>query len=164
MSDIEDLADRTSTLSLRQQRIISDIVNKISQQEGESTEQGTQLGPNTGVRLLPRTPNPKFVSKNHIPLSIGDQVEVLTTRKMGRNGDTAEVEVFNKLYVGIRLLGNSKATQHASKHLHYIKLSDRGTRYHDSGPGHTGHQRPGWKQQRLATGTTRQQAGVGREQ
>ena len=120
-SNIDDLITRISSLSLRQQRIISDVVDEIAQQEVNPTTRGNEIAPNTGVRLLPRVENPKFVSKNHIPLSVGDRVEILSSRKVGTTGDIAEVEVFNKLYVGVRLLHSGKSTQRASKYLRFIE-------------------------------------------
>ena len=124
MSDINNLITKISTLSLRQQCIIKDVVDEISQEENaeaSGNRRGTQLGANQGVRLLPRVPNSKFVSKNHIPLAVGDRVEILTTRRVGRSGDIAEVEVFNKLYMGIRLLENGASGQRAAKYLRFIK-------------------------------------------
>ena len=121
MSDINNLIAKLSELSVRQQRIIEDIVDEISNQDENQTQRGAQIAPNQGVRLLPRQPNYKFVSKNCIPLAIGDHVEILTTRRVGRNGDLAEVEVFNKLYVGVRIISSGVPTQRASKYLRYIE-------------------------------------------
>ena len=123
MTDLEDLISKISTLSINQQRIVAEVVDEIRQENANSGAaiRGTEIGPNTGVRLLPREPNQKFISSNKVKLAIGDRVEVLTTRKTGREGDIAEVTVFNRLYVGIRLLGNGAKTQRASKYLRFIE-------------------------------------------
>ena len=125
MTDIEELAAKIRGLSIKQHQIIEDVMNEISRQGNENTledtRQGTEVGPNTGVRLLPRRPNNKFVSSNDVPLSVGDRVKILTTRRIGRSGDLAEVEVFNKLYVGIKLLETGISGQRAAKYLRYIE-------------------------------------------
>ena len=124
MSDIEDLVTKISSLNIRQQNIIREIVDEIADQndtQSNNSTRGSEVAPNRGVRTLPRVPNYKFISKGGIPLAVGDRVEIQTTRRTGRKGDIAEVEQFNKLYVAVRLLENGAPTQRAAKYLRFIE-------------------------------------------
>ena len=54
-------------------------------------------------------------------MAVGDRVEIQTTRKVGREGDIAEVDQFNRQYVAVTLLESGKSTQRTSKYLKFIE-------------------------------------------
>lgn len=133
----EDLVIRISKLTLNQRRLITEILDEFALEDnidnsGSSSSssipepptdglRGTALGPNSGIRSVQRKPNFNFISANNCPLSIGDRVELLTTRVTGRSGDLAIVIKFNKKYVAVELVHNKAVTQRASKFLAFIE-------------------------------------------
>lgn len=121
MSNINDLVNKISKLSIGKRNLISELVEQLGDSGSVNTQQAKEIAPNSGVRLLPRRPNHNFISKNGVPLAARDQVEIKTTRKVGRDGDIAEVSHFNKTYVALRILATGKSTQQASKYLEYLK-------------------------------------------
>ena len=124
MSDIKELVSKINSLNIRQKRIIEEIVDEIIvQEEAQPTRdaRGSTVAPNTGIHTLPRQPSNRFITEQGVPLAIGDRVEILTTRRTGREGDIAEVQQFNRLYVAVRLLRNGANMQRAAKYLRFIE-------------------------------------------
>ena len=121
MSDINDLVNKISKLSIGKRNLITELVEQLGDNEIARPQRAEEIAPNQGVRLLPWRPNHNFISKNGVPLAAGDRVEIKTTRKVGREGDIAEISHFNKTYVALRILATGKSTQRASKYLEYLE-------------------------------------------
>lgn len=121
MSELDALVNKINNLSITNRNLISDLVDQLSNDGTAPEPREASVAPNTGVRRFPRRPNHNFISKNGVPLASGDRVEILTSRKVGREGDVAEVTHFNKTYVALRVLATGAGTQRASKYLHYIE-------------------------------------------
>ena len=117
MNEINSIIDKFEKLNIRQQQIVSDLIEELNNQQETDTDQ--QIPIRRGN--TDRRENHNFISSNGQPLAIGDRVQLLTTRKTGRRGELARVTKFNKLYVAIRLERNDSITQRASKYLKFIK-------------------------------------------
>ena len=120
--NIDDLIQRIHQLDINQKRIISELVDElVDEDRSASTARGAAVAPNIGIRTQPRRQNHNFISGNGTPLAIGDRVEILTTRKVGRAGDIAEVQKFNKKYVAVTILASGRSTQRDAKYLDFIE-------------------------------------------
>ena len=122
--EIDQLVQRIQKLDLNQQRIINELIDELIEDTNNvktDNARGTVVGPNTGIRTQRKLPNHNFISKDGVPLSVGDRVEVLTTRKVGRSGDIAQIDQFNKKYVAITILASGRSTQRDSKYLNFIE-------------------------------------------
>ena len=47
-------------------------------------------------------------------------MEILTTRKVGKEGDIAEVEKFNRAYIAVRILQSRETAQRLGKYLRFL--------------------------------------------
>ena len=121
MSDLNKLINKINRLSINNRNLINELVDQLGEDTTTTTTRGESIAPNRGVRQLPRRPNHNYISRNGVPLAAGDRVEILSNRKVGRDGDIAEVSHFNKTYVAIRILATGANTQRASKYLDYIE-------------------------------------------
>ena len=125
MSDkVNGLIERIQKLDLNQRRIINELIDELAdepQNRSNRAVRGTAVAANVGIRTQPRVPNHNYISANGVPLSIGDRVEIKTSRKVGRSGDIAEVSKFNKKYVAITVLSSGRSTQRDSKYLDFIE-------------------------------------------
>lgn len=134
MENEQDLINSIKRLSINQQRIIREVVEELAQQEdatirvstpppstAASAGRGTSLGPNTGIRRLPRAPNYQFVDNTGTALALGDRVKILNTRRTGRIGDIAEITSFNKVFVAFRVRRTGTIGQRSSFNLQYIE-------------------------------------------
>ena len=119
--EIDQLISRISKLDLNQQRIISELVDELTEDNSAEKRRAHSIGPNVGVHSQPRIPNHNFISEDGIPLAVGDRVEIQTTRTVGKYGDIAEVTKFNKSYIAISVLRNGRNTQRASKYLKFVE-------------------------------------------
>ena len=111
MDKLDDVIESLKQLRVDQQHLVSNLIEELS-----TNNQTRYISANNN-----RIPNSSFISNNNIPLSIGDTVRVLNSRKTGKEGDNATILKFNKLYVAIRLTKNGSITQRASKNLEYIE-------------------------------------------
>lgn len=126
----DELITNLSKLTIHQRRLISEVVVELLQQDEqqESTtaqvtndSRGSTLGPNLGSRRLPRAPNHQFVDTNSVPLSIGDRVEILNSRRTGKTGDIGEVTRFNRTFVAFRVARTGSIGQRASFNLRFLE-------------------------------------------
>ena len=125
MSDIEQLVNKIQNLDIHKRQLVSNIVNELSTTSRSSSSapppRSSLVAPNIGVRTHPRKPIHNYVSQDGVPLAIGDRVEIQTTRKVGSEGDIAEINQFNRKYIAVTILHSGKSTQRASKYLKYIE-------------------------------------------
>ena len=123
--NIDKLIEKIQKLDINQKRVICELVDELVDENRRgstsSTTRGTVVTPNVNVRTQPRRPNHNFISGNGVPLSVGDHVEILTTRKVGRAGDIRQVDKFNKKYVAVTILASGRSTQRDSKYLDFIE-------------------------------------------
>ena len=124
-NDLQHLISQISKLNINKRNLVTELVNELAESnQGATTRRevrGSLVAPNVGVRTHPRWPNHNFISKYGVPLAVGDRVEIQTTRKVGREGDIAEVDQFNRQYVAVTLLESGKSTQRTSKYLKFIE-------------------------------------------
>ena len=122
-SELNELINRIAKLDINQQRILRELVDELVEDTAtpDTEERDSTIAPNTGVRKQKRIPNHNFISKNGIPLAIGDRVEITTTRKVGRAGDIAQIVQFNQKYIALTILASSKATQRAGKYVNFLE-------------------------------------------
>ena len=124
MSDTEELVQKIQRLSINQQSLVKELVEELVSKGSKSRtahHRGSDIAPNSGVRLLPRTEQKRFKSRNEVYLAVGDRVEILNTRSVGREGDVAEVVQFNKAYVAVRILSSGKVAQRSGKYLSFLE-------------------------------------------
>ena len=121
MSNVDELVNKINRLSISNRNIITELIEQLGEGSTNTAARASEIAPNRGVRQFTRRPNHNFISKNGVPLAPGDRVEILTTHKVGREGDIAEVSHFNKTYVALRILATGVNTQRASKYLDYIE-------------------------------------------
>ena len=117
MNEAEELLQQFQNLSITQRQLVKDIVQELSNNNENNDEAYTDIQ----ERVQTRIPREDFVSADGTPLAIGDKVQILSTRKTGRYGDTATVIKFNKKYVAVELDRNRSITQRDSKYLRYIQ-------------------------------------------
>ena len=123
-NELDGLISKISKLDINQQRLIEELVDEITDGDQQGIVEGERratIAPNAGVRKQPRVPNHNFISKNGRPLSVGDRVKILTTRKASTKGDIAQVVQFGAKYAALRILHNNKPTQLASKYLKFLE-------------------------------------------
>ena len=117
MDETEDLVRQFEGLNIEQQQLVRDLIREITSNnnniETNTDHRNQQERPN-------RTPNDRFISSDGTALAIGDKVQILTTRKTGRYGDTATIIKFNRKYVAVQLDRNNSITQRDSKYLIYL--------------------------------------------
>ena len=118
--EIRELASKISNLDINRRRIIADIVDKLLSTNQPTTEAAAPAT-RTNTITRARRPNHNFISKDGVPLAGGDIVEILSTRKVSKTGDLAEVAKFNRLYVGLKILSNRRTTQRADKYLRFVE-------------------------------------------
>ena len=107
MDYIEELVHKIWNLNLRQQQLVTNLVNEISSSDIE-------------IQQPPRACNTGFISSNSIALAVGDKVRVLGNRKTGKDGDTTLGIKFDKILVAIELEKNKSRTQRTSKYLELL--------------------------------------------
>ena len=122
---VNSLINKINRLDINRRTLVTELVNElVSNDEQAVTEQQTResaIAPNVGVRTQPRKPNHHYISEDGVPLAIGDRVEIRTTRKVGREGDIAQVQKFNRKYVAVTILRSGESTQRVSKYLRYLE-------------------------------------------
>ena len=110
MEDIAVFVAKFQKLNINQQQLVVNIVDKIA--ENQSNDKGGDFEIiNDNSTNQTRIVNHNFIGSEGTPLAIGDQVEILTSRKTGRKGVTAQIMKFNKTYVTIKLEKNRNETQ-----------------------------------------------------
>ena len=107
MDDIEDLVKKIRNLSIQQQELVTNLINKISAGNLDTSQPSRHC-------------NNNFRSSNGTALAIGDRVRILKNRKTGKYGDTAVIVKFNRTRVAIELEKNKSNTQRASKYLELL--------------------------------------------
>ena len=125
-TELNNLIQRIEKLDINQQRIIGELVEELVGKKKRERETSSVGGRSATpqrelVRQRDRFPNHNFISKNGVPLEVGDKVEITTSRKVGRDGDVAKVDKFNQKYVAITILHSGKPTQRASKYLNFLE-------------------------------------------
>jgi len=117
MDETEDLVRQFEGLNIEQRQLVRDLIREITA-NNNNTETNTDHRNQDEQR--DRFPNNKFISSDGTALSVGDKVQILTTRKTGRYGDTATVIKFNRKYVAVKLDRNNSITQRDCKYLLYL--------------------------------------------
>ena len=120
MNEAEELIQQFRNLNINQQQLIRDIVQELTSANEDTDVNNTNQQDRDHTPRNTRIPRNDFVSSDGTPLAIGDKVQILSTRKTGRHGDTATVVKFNKKYVAVELDRNNSLTQRDSKYLRYI--------------------------------------------
>jgi len=120
MNEAEDLIQQFRNLNINQKQLIRDIVQELTSANENNNEDSINQQENNNTRRNVRIPRDDFISSDGTPLAIGDKVQILSTRKTGRYGDTATIVKFNKKYVAIELDRNNSITQRDSKYLRYL--------------------------------------------
>ena len=118
MESTEAFIAKFEALSIKQQQLVTEIVDELTENHSIGSKEDNKEHTNAHRRIN-RSANHNFISSNGIPLAIGDRVKLLSTRKTGKKGDTAEIIKFNKLYVAVKLEKNRSVTQRASKYLEH---------------------------------------------
>ena len=118
-----ELIEKLQSLSIEQQQLVQDLVDQLVKTNDDNRD----------------TVNATYTSETNIDridnqgntLSIGDKVEILTTRRTGIRGDTAVIVKFTRRFTEVKLDRNGSPTHRRSKYLSKIisGVEDGGRNY-----------------------------------